>query len=603
MDALEPQRYKYSLFSIADARHQFQPDFMHETIPFFFKKLKSQEQEQEVDTSVAFTQCPQYYPEMPDDVDFLDTNNSNFFRLNCMLRNCAGGVSSCGTGGTWLIRDRRAGIRGTDSRWDNESVQMKRQGFTQIIEYTFFHESCKVEDTASSLDRVVKGKHSQYINRRLAYGMAKDPVDYLAAVQRWAEGGVVLSLQTFLGCEEGIHMIWMTFLLFLTFIGSLANLVYGVGYAGLLEEFSSRILGVDWLYVTMVDVATQFADWCVGYGAVAEVYKDVFVDMFLNVQGWVFAMVLFFIGLTLVTTISHYLHHCACCGRKRKLRRTRFPTSLAQWARLLITMDNLTYFLWFWTAFFWVGFNYYAVYFKRYYHFEAQGMVLFSWMMQVLTWSMVISATGRYRMDQRMAANEVFFLSMTNIWRTTQLFYITAPLTAYSIVMGTSDFLKNRMLGVDISYWVGGDRGAVSKAMTQWWTLFLLMAMIVTQILFWFTDLLIHADVVGVFIVTFIGLDVMHPCAFLWLGVEAEKLPKPVVGDIPAWQRCLRRTFQLAFSTAFWRNCMRKVVFHPRTALVVQWIGPLQNVLMPILTIWMPELGINNALLLLASVK
>jgi hypothetical protein len=314
-------------------------------------------------------------------------------------------------------------------------------------------------------------------------------------------------------------------------------------------------------------------------------------------------MVLFFIVLTLVTTISHYLHHCACCGRKRKLRRTRFPTSLAQWARLLITMDNLTYFLWFWTAFFWVGFNYYAVYFKRYYHFEAQGMVLFSWMMQVLSWSMVISATGRYRMDQSMAANEVFFLSMTNIWRTTQLFYITAPLTAYSIVMGTSDFLKNRMLGVDISYWVGGDRGAVSKAMTQWWTLFLLMAMIVTQILFWFTDLLIHADVVGVFIVTFIGLDVMHPCAFLWLGVEAEKLPKPVVGDIPAWQRCLRRTFQLAFSTAFWRNCMRKVVFHPRTALVVQWIGPLQNVLMPILTIWMPELGINNALLLLASVK
>lgn len=104
-------------------------------------------------------------------------------------------------------------------------------------------------------------------------------------------------------------------------------------------------------------------------------------------------------------------------------------------------------------------------------------------------------------------------------------------------------------------------------------------------------------------IVTFIGLDVMHPCAFLWLGVEHEKLPKPPAAELPAWQRCIRRTFQLAISAPFWRNCMRKAVFHPRTALCVQWIGPTQNVLMPILTMWMPELGINNALLLLATVK
>merc|ERR1712054_534718 len=70
----------------------------------------------------------------------------------------------------------------------------KDQGFSQVLEWRFFHESCKVEDTASSLHRVVNGKYSQYINMRLSYGMAKEPTDYLAAVQRWAEGGVVLSL-------------------------------------------------------------------------------------------------------------------------------------------------------------------------------------------------------------------------------------------------------------------------------------------------------------------------------------------------------------------------------------------------------------------------
>merc|ERR1712060_879531 len=117
---------------------------------------------------------------------------------------------------------------------------------------------------------------------------------------------------------------------------------------------------------------------------------------------------------------------------------------MAQWARLAITMDNLTYFLWFWTAFFWVFFNYYTVFFPKTYVFEPQGMMVFSWIVQALSWLMVISATLRYRMDQSMAANEVFFLSLTNIWRTTQLFYITAPLTAYSIVMGTSDFLKKQ---------------------------------------------------------------------------------------------------------------------------------------------------------------
>lgn len=30
-----------------------------------------------------------------------------------------------------------------------------------------------------------------------------------------------------------------------------------------------------------------------------------------------------------------------------------WPDEMRWWGRLLISMDNLTYFLWFWTAFFW----------------------------------------------------------------------------------------------------------------------------------------------------------------------------------------------------------------------------------------------------------
>ncbi|CAK0866655.1 unnamed protein product [Prorocentrum cordatum] len=597
------ERFKYSLFGIADARHQFQPDFMQETIPFFFMKKSNK-----VNPRVAFTQCPQYFPEMPDEVDYLDTNNSNFFRMNCMLRNCCGGVSSCGTGGTWLIRDRRAGIKGTNSIWEMDSIEWRRQGFHQIFEHRFFHESCKVEDTASSLDRVVKGKHSQYINRRLAYGMAKDPVDYLAAVQRWAEGGVVLSLQTFMGCEQGIHMIWMTFLLFLSFLGSLLVMAYG-SYAPLFRLISETLLGDDSLLTFYQDFANAQAEWCVQNGFAIAFAQAQWLEIFLQVELWLTLVFMCVVVIMIVTTISYMFHHTTCGGRKRKQRRTRFPVSMAQWARLAITMDNLTYFLWFWTAFFWVFFNYYTVFFPKTYVFEPQGMMVFSWIVQALSWSLVISATMRYRMDQSMAANEVFFLSLTNIWRTTQLFYITAPLTLYSILMGISDFLKNRMLGIDISYWVGGDRGAVSKAITQYWTLLLVFGGIITNILFW-VGLTPHAEFINILIVTFIALDVLHPCCFLWFGNSPENLPKaPECKEPPL--RCIgadawngfRRSLQLMVCPAFYRNCVRAVVFHRRTSFFIRWIGPVQNVMFPVLTYFMPELAINQALLLLASVK
>eukprot|EP00427_Karlodinium_veneficum_P004720 CAMPEP_0169151060 /NCGR_PEP_ID=MMETSP1015-20121227/50576_1 /TAXON_ID=342587 /ORGANISM="Karlodinium micrum, Strain CCMP2283" /LENGTH=335 /DNA_ID=CAMNT_0009220357 /DNA_START=42 /DNA_END=1046 /DNA_ORIENTATION=+ len=261
---MDPVRYKHALFGIADARHQFQSDFFIQTIPYFFRPGESSD---DINPRVAFTQCPQYFQEMPDQSDYLDINNSNFFRLGCMLRNCCGGVSSCGTNGTWLVRDRRAGKSGTNTMWEMEEAREMDQGFTQTIErrffhesckvedaassLDFFHESCKVEDTASSLDRVVKGKYSQYINMRLSYGMAKAPTDYLAAIQRWAEGGVVLSYQTFLGTEQGVYMIWMTLLLFLGFIVSVFFAVHGSARTLIITQVFHLITGddsvTDWL--------------------------------------------------------------------------------------------------------------------------------------------------------------------------------------------------------------------------------------------------------------------------------------------------------------------------------------------------------------------
>merc|ERR1739848_350832 len=154
-------------------------------------------------------------------------------------------------------------------------------------------------------------------------------------------------------------------------------------------------------------------------------------------------------------------------------------------------------------------------------------MIFFSWILSVLSWGMILSASARNKLAESTSANEVFFLSLTNIWRTTQLFYMTAPLTFYSIIMGTLDFCRHRMFGEDISFWVGGDRGAVSKSIVQWWTLFLCSATVFTWISFWAGWLPdTSANVVApLLIVTFLGLDMVHPCTSLWLGSELQPVP------------------------------------------------------------------------------
>jgi hypothetical protein len=600
--ALLEGRFKHSLFSIADARHQFQPDFLWETIPYFFNSVE------ELNPRVAFTQCPQYFQEMSDDSDYLDTNNSNFFRLGCMLRNCCGGVSSCGTNGTWLVRDRRRGGSGANTMWEIEHAREMEHGFSQVVERRFFHESCKVEDTASSLDRVVKGKYSQYINMRLSYGMAKAPTDYLAAIQRWAEGGVVLAWQTFSGTEQGVYMIWMTLLLFIGFIFSVFWTVHGTGRPVVIGKIFQLISGSDNIMKWFEQQAKTLAIQVVSLLDQPASSIDAFQDMFLSVSMWLITIVMCIIVVSVQTYISHILHHTTCCGRRRPARRTRFPTNLAQWARLAITVDNLTYFLWFWTAFFWIGFNYYMVFTVKKFHFESKGMMAFSWMVAALVWCLILSASARNTKAEAQTANEVFILSLTNIWRTTQLFYITAPLTIYSILMGTLDFKRHRMCGEDISYWVGGDRGAVSKSIVQYWTLLLLCGTLFTWIAF-FAGLLPGGggNAASVMIVTFIGLDVLHPCAFLWLGCEKQPLPAPeVITTTGLWgqfERCFKRTAQLLFCPAFWGNCARSIIFSTRTTGCIKWIAPLQHAILPILTIFFPFLGINNVLLLLAATR
>lgn len=202
-----------------------------------------------------------------------------------------------------------------------------------------------------------------------------------------------------------------------------------------------------------------------------------------------------------------------------------------------------------------------------------------------------------------MISNEVFSLTLTNIWRTTQMFYITAPLTLFSIIVGTTDFLRNRSFGEDISYWVGGDRGAVSKTIVKYWTLLLVFGTFFTwAALFggWLPDS--TSSTSAVIVVTFIGCDVLLPCAYLWLGSKQEKLPQPFEdgaappGILARFQRTFRRCCQKLCSMAWHRNHLRAVVFSKTTTNVLKWVGPVQQVIQPFLIMFFPELGINVAI-------
>jgi len=577
-----PQNSAPCLFSIADARHQFQHDFMASTIPYFFDPSGS------LNLKVAFTQCPQHFHESQDKTDYLDTNNASFFRLNCMIRNCSGGVSSCGTNGTWMICHKSP-----STIWEHQRGRVRdretKSKILEIVERRTFHESCKVEDTASSLQAVVQGRHSQFINRKLSYGMAKAAVGYLAATQRWAEGGVVLSLQTLTSFrEQGHWMVFVTLLFFAAFVASLlrliniddANAEWVVVKLGLLSSETMELLltplqkSVHWL------VAHMYEAKLLGTGI-----KDPQVYTFMAMQFvmWLLMLVLCMFLLWCVTSFCKIFRR-RCCT---------FPDQLRWCGRLLITMDNLTYFVWFWTAFFWIGFNYYTAVTRSHYHFQFEGMMLFMGVVNILNWGMIISNAFRYSLSQSMEANEVAHLSMDNIWRSNQLFYMTAPVQLFSIVVGFKEFLRWQFYGIDISFWEGGDRGDTATSIVKYWTLMLVIGPFVCWMCYAiFAHQYMNAWAACV-VVSIIGMDVLHPCAYLWVGDS--KLTHEASSKM-SWKQALT-------SSAWWKRKIYIAVLNDTLTGILKYVGPAYFLLLPAMCLSTTYFGVNGAFMMVAQTQ
>mmetsp|Transcript_59593 Transcript_59593/g.143932 ORF Transcript_59593/g.143932 Transcript_59593/m.143932 type:complete len:1118 (+) Transcript_59593:432-3785(+) len=570
------------LYAIADARHQFQPDFFISCIPCFFTE------QGDLNHKVAFTQAPQHYPEYSDKSDYMDYNNAQFFRLNAMIRNCCGGVSSCGTNGMWLIP-----FREDDTIWQTRRKRVRDRDSKkrdELIEREQFHTSCKIEDTASSLDQVLVGRHSHFVNRKLSFGMAKAPTDFIGAQQRWVEGAVTLCLQWFSfnadshgDSAKNAWMLWATVIAFVTFLGALVRLVTNHESDSLLVEYGA--ISSDSFKVFADPVRNQIQNWLTDCDTIFKLFGGntlsvgVFVDLLMQFIVWISCFVVMFVCLWFVTMVCKCFKKCCM-----------FPNEMRWWGRLIISMDNLTYFFWFWTSFFWIGFNYYTALFRMNYHFNNQGMMVFMLMVNVLNWSLIIVNTFRYNIMESMDANEIAALNMDNIWRANQLFFMTGPIQLFSLVRGCSEFVKYKFYGQDIGGWTDVDLGKTCVRIVKYWTVMMLLG----DILVWTCYFVYAKDYPSSFaacvVVTLFSLDVLHPCVFLWFGhvtLNPHELAK---------MTCC----QCLCSPRWWKATIKSIVLEGAVSTFLKYLPLAYFLCLPFLALWNSYFGLLGSYVLVA---
>jgi len=260
------------------------------------------------------------------------------------------------------------------------------------------------------------------------------------------------------------------------------------------------------------------------------------------------------------------------------------------WGRLLILVCNLTHFLWAWMPLFWIGFNLYNVFDSREFHYSPIGMFIFTLILQVLNWGMIGASCMRHSLEASMEANEVVMLTIDNIWRSTQRYYITAPLTVYSMVEGMQDYIRFHCYGQDITF--NDKNGKIAVYLVKYWTLLLEVAAVFAWIYFCTTGALDEGGLTSLIIITVIALDVLHPCAYLWVG---ETTMTPELANSMSWYQ--------AFTTlGWWELLLHDLILNDFVTGFLKWLGPAWMIAMPLLTLVLPYLGVNQAFMLVATV-
>merc|ERR1719410_2073047 len=136
----------------------------------------------------------------------------------------------------------------------------------------------------------------------------------------------------------------------------------------------------------------------------------------------------------------------------------------------------------------------------------------------ILNYALIIANSMRFSISQSVDANEIAFLSMDNIWRANQLFFMVGPIQGLSVFTGTKNFISYLLYGEDIGGWSGGDLTQVSIAIVKFWTTTIVLASIACWIYLFASNPSIdeyQSRRPGCLIFSFIVMDVLHPCVYL----------------------------------------------------------------------------------------
>uniref|UniRef100_A0A7S1QDD5 Chitin synthase n=1 Tax=Alexandrium catenella TaxID=2925 RepID=A0A7S1QDD5_ALECA len=310
-----------------------------------------------------------------------------------------------------LVRNNCGAVTscGTNSTWQVDAPAK--------IPDEFFDARTKIEDTATS-HRVFLGKRrSVYVNSPCVIGIAKRNARYLGAVARWSEGAVQLFWVTLLGDRK---MIWAVAyqLLYLGMIFTtliLCRLRPMDDYWPLWEEtpylsyFRGRVLDFDRTGATIHAIE----------GALVWV-------MILLVNFLVFALARCLFGATAIV-------------------------------RHVVMLDNLTYFWSTGAAFFWVGLNFYMIFSGSIpFEYDIQSWML--WLLSIKVLQYILTYLMKAKGDCKEAS----------IWRSQQMFFVTAPLHQLSIVMGTMGAFVIIWRKIDKSWWTTDNSDQVLFLVKAW---------------------------------------------------------------------------------------------------------------------------------------
>merc|ERR1712063_220337 len=100
---------------------------------------------------------------------------------------------------------------------------------------------------------------------------------------------------------------------------------------------------------------------------------------------------------------------------------------------------------------------------------------------------------------------------------------------------------------------------------------------------------------------TIVALDILQPCSYLWFGQadeDWEKFKKSKKDDKAFKKGGLLYKMKIP---VWWRFTGYNMILNDTVTGMFKWIGPAQQIGLPILMVFYPDLGLTNAFLLLMS--